>query len=379
MRLDEKKMLKQSYNKMKEIENKTNYSTLLEEWFNKIAEELPEGKKKINNQVFFENFEKQVSFSKGYTENESFGTGNYADKYFGSNLEIIVENKKGYEFKDIDGKEYNKITLHVNTGSSNAFFKYGEGNRIYLGHVYLYDEITNTKKIISYTGKTHSKPNIVENFNAKGFLVFKVSYDNYYIYEDGHSEKIKDNTVNSNTILEKLIKNIENKIYGKNVISFKIQKWKNYKFYQAKPQNLKDSYKDNKSSEDTYTENTSTNKNYYNKYNNDNKKTKKKDAEKVYITELAKVDLYQMLGVKENATKKEIKGAYLKLSKKVHPDLNEEPIAEQMFKALNNAYKTLYNEDSRKKYDKEKNIKNTKKNKSNNNQKSSSNDSEMER
>jgi hypothetical protein len=41
MKLDEKKMLKQVYNKMKEIETESNYAKILESWFNKIIENLP--------------------------------------------------------------------------------------------------------------------------------------------------------------------------------------------------------------------------------------------------------------------------------------------------------------------------------------------------
>ena len=59
--------------------------------------------------------------------------------------------------------------------------------------------------------------------------------------------------------------------------------------------------------------------------------------------------LYKLLGVEPTATSKEIKRAYYKLAKQLHPD--KQPDKEDEFRAVHAAYETLYNEDSRKAYD----------------------------
>ena len=57
---------------------------------------------------------------------------------------------------------------------------------------------------------------------------------------------------------------------------------------------------------------------------------------------MAKRDYYDVLGVKKNATKQEMKNAYRKLAKKYHPDMNKDnPVAEQMFKEVTEAYNVL--------------------------------------
>lgn len=63
-------------------------------------------------------------------------------------------------------------------------------------------------------------------------------------------------------------------------------------------------------------------------------------------------DYYNTLGVSRNASQDEIKKAYRKLSKKYHPDRNQgNKEAEEKFKAINEAYDTLGNEQKRKEYD----------------------------
>ncbi len=55
-------------------------------------------------------------------------------------------------------------------------------------------------------------------------------------------------------------------------------------------------------------------------------------------------DYYYILGVTKNASPNEIKGAYRKLSKKFHPDLNDGDIFfEQRFKEIQEAYESLIN------------------------------------
>ena len=63
-------------------------------------------------------------------------------------------------------------------------------------------------------------------------------------------------------------------------------------------------------------------------------------------------DYYETLGVSRNSTQEEIKKAYKKKAKKLHPDLNkDDPKAEEKFKEVNEAYKVLSDQKSRAQYD----------------------------
>lgn len=63
-------------------------------------------------------------------------------------------------------------------------------------------------------------------------------------------------------------------------------------------------------------------------------------------------DLYDILGVDEDASKEEIKKAYRKLARKHHPDRNpDDPDAEEKFKELQKAYSILSDEEKRQQYD----------------------------
>ncbi len=63
-------------------------------------------------------------------------------------------------------------------------------------------------------------------------------------------------------------------------------------------------------------------------------------------------DFYQTLGVDKSATADEIKKAYRKLAKQLHPDANQgDAKAEERFKAVSEAYDVVGNDSSRKEYD----------------------------
>jgi len=65
-----------------------------------------------------------------------------------------------------------------------------------------------------------------------------------------------------------------------------------------------------------------------------------------------KDDLYDILGVDEDASKKEIKKAYRDLARKHHPDRNpDDPNAEEKFKRIQKAYSILSDKEKRQQYD----------------------------
>tara|TARA_R110000850_G_scaffold30630_2_gene84212 strand:- start:64983 stop:65873 length:891 start_codon:yes stop_codon:yes gene_type:complete len=65
------------------------------------------------------------------------------------------------------------------------------------------------------------------------------------------------------------------------------------------------------------------------------------------------MDYYKILGVDKSATTQEIKKAYRKLARKLHPDLNpNDPEAQKKFQQLNEANEVLSDPEKRAKYDK---------------------------
>lgn len=66
---------------------------------------------------------------------------------------------------------------------------------------------------------------------------------------------------------------------------------------------------------------------------------------------MSKRDYYEILGISKDAKKEDIKKAYRKLVKKLHPDVNKEAGSEEKFKEVQEAYEVLSDESKRKAYD----------------------------
>ena len=61
---------------------------------------------------------------------------------------------------------------------------------------------------------------------------------------------------------------------------------------------------------------------------------------------------YQILAVQPSASQEEIKKAFLKKARELHPDVNHSSNAGEQFKKVNEAYQLLSNTDARRAYDK---------------------------
>ncbi len=69
------------------------------------------------------------------------------------------------------------------------------------------------------------------------------------------------------------------------------------------------------------------------------------------MTQMEYKDYYATLGVPKTASQAEIKKAYRKLARELHPDTNKDPAAEKRFKEANEAHAVLSDPEKRKHYD----------------------------
>jgi molecular chaperone DnaJ len=65
----------------------------------------------------------------------------------------------------------------------------------------------------------------------------------------------------------------------------------------------------------------------------------------------AERDYYELLGVARDASETEIKKAFRRLARQLHPDVSEEPDAEERFREVSEAYEVLSNSETRQLYD----------------------------
>ncbi len=62
-------------------------------------------------------------------------------------------------------------------------------------------------------------------------------------------------------------------------------------------------------------------------------------------------DYYGVLGVRRDASQEEIKKAYRRLARELHPDVNPDPQTQERFKEITQAYEVLSDTEKRQMYD----------------------------
>src|SRR6201999_1786375 len=71
------------------------------------------------------------------------------------------------------------------------------------------------------------------------------------------------------------------------------------------------------------------------------------DSRRVIVAE----DYYALLGIRRDASQAEIKSAYRRLARELHPDVNPDPETQEKFKEITQAYEVLGDAEKRQMYD----------------------------
>ena len=62
-------------------------------------------------------------------------------------------------------------------------------------------------------------------------------------------------------------------------------------------------------------------------------------------------DYYSLLKIRRDATQDEVKRAYRRLARELHPDVNPDPETQERFKEITQAYEVLSDTEKRQMYD----------------------------
>ncbi len=275
------------------------YAPLFKKHVEHIVSFLPNNNLVKENHLLYEDKKQKVTCKIDIERScENIFDSAKKDEYH-SYIKIKIARKESF-FK-VDNKEYNTVELGLTSEAVNSK-KYNESDTFIMGHIF--------------------------------FSGYSRGIDNPYIYY--HATPKGNNTYNFFTRAARL----------KDDSQPFDEKW-NYKIHEEeKRQQRQNSGYSQNNKKQSYSNNQNSNKQSSSKSSNSKKQNK---------SPFARVgNLYEVLGVKPGATIKEIKLAYKKLAQKVHPDLNNEPFADAMFKMVNEAYETLKDESLRNKYDSKK-------------------------
>ena len=126
---------------------------------------------------------------------------------------------------------------------------------------------------------------------------------------------------------------------------------KSYSYSKPSSSSSNYSYKKASSSSSSNSKSNDAKNNYQNKsYSSDNIGDNSED--KICKELLKKKDYYDILNIKKDANKDEIKRGYKKQAIKFHPDKNHSKLAEECFKKISEAYQCLSNPEKKSFYDK---------------------------